>query len=179
MHPECFEFVKEVKDRFPRYFEDMRVLEIGSRDINGSVRSLFSRCDYVGLDFAAGPGVDIVSLAHEYDPGGLDPGGLFDVCLSVNTLEHDPYARLTADRMIKSLHTGGLLIVQAPSEEWPEHGTLTARGVEYGPDPEFYRPVTPATLRALFPPALFCQARYTQSWRLDGRSEVFLWGIKR
>lgn len=44
------------------------VVEVGSRDINGTIRHLFAGVPYVGLDLAAGPGVDWVGDAAEYEP---------------------------------------------------------------------------------------------------------------
>jgi hypothetical protein len=38
-------FVSRVKSRFPDSFSGKRVLEVGSLDINGSVRSLFVGCE--------------------------------------------------------------------------------------------------------------------------------------
>ena len=45
---------------------DKRALEIGSANVNGSVRSNFTG-PYLGIDLAPGPGVDLVV------PGGLIP----------------------------------------------------------------------------------------------------------
>lgn len=45
------------------------VVEIGSRDINGSVRALFTGARYVGLDLYPGPSVDRVGDALDYEPG--------------------------------------------------------------------------------------------------------------
>ena len=43
---------------------DKRVLEIGSRDENGTIRDLFTGT-YIGIDMRAGPSVDRVMDAHE------------------------------------------------------------------------------------------------------------------
>lgn len=51
-HPEQLEFVASVRQRFPGFFTGRRVLEVGSLDINGSVRGMFTDCDYVGVDVA-------------------------------------------------------------------------------------------------------------------------------
>lgn len=63
MHPGAFEFVG-------RYgtFDFISVIEIGSRDINGSVRCHFPGADYIGLDLIAGPAVDVVCDALNYEP---------------------------------------------------------------------------------------------------------------
>ena len=58
-HPEQAEFFSGVRAQYPHFFRGARVLEVGSLDINGSVRDLFSDCDYTGVDLALGPGVDL------------------------------------------------------------------------------------------------------------------------
>ncbi len=42
-----------------------RTAEFGSFNVNGTVRILFDCDHYVGIDWIAGPCVDVVSLAHE------------------------------------------------------------------------------------------------------------------
>jgi hypothetical protein len=60
MHDEAFAFVHKVAVMLPGYFLRKKVLEVGSLDINGSVRPLFTDCDYMGIDLGDGPGVDQV-----------------------------------------------------------------------------------------------------------------------
>lgn len=43
-HPEQMNFVKELKNKFANYFIDSKVLEIGSLNINGTIRNFFERC---------------------------------------------------------------------------------------------------------------------------------------
>jgi len=59
-HLEQFEFIATLKAAFPGFFTAARTLEIGSLDINGSVRQFFDGGSYIGLDVAPGHGVDIV-----------------------------------------------------------------------------------------------------------------------
>ncbi len=66
MHPGAFEFVS----RFATH-EPLSVLEIGSRDINGSVRCHFPGASWTGLDLYPGPSVDIVTNALDYMPESL------------------------------------------------------------------------------------------------------------
>jgi hypothetical protein len=52
------------RDRYlsERVNEPLRILDVGSQDVNGSYRQIFSepRWSYTGLDMTAGPNVDIV-----------------------------------------------------------------------------------------------------------------------
>ena len=58
-HPQQAEFFATVREHYPNSFKSARVLEVGSLDINGSVRELFEKCDYTGVDLQMGPGVDL------------------------------------------------------------------------------------------------------------------------
>ena len=58
-HPEQAEFFSRVRTSYPAAFDRVNVLEVGSLDINGSVRELFKNCRYVGVDLQLGPGVDL------------------------------------------------------------------------------------------------------------------------
>ncbi len=59
------------------------MIEIGSYDINGSVRPLFEGSEYIGLDPQEGPGVDWVGDALDYEPEGK-----VDCVVCCETLEH-------------------------------------------------------------------------------------------
>ena len=136
-HPAQQRFCQEVKGTFPRFFKGTRVLEIGSRNINGSVRTLFEDTTYVGLDVEGGPCVDVVSLGHEYE----DKLGSFDVVCSTEAFEHDPHAEKTIANMLRLLKPSGLFFMTCAGIGRGEHGTAKT-GRCYGPDPTFYRNVS-------------------------------------
>lgn len=112
------QWVGLVKARFvPR---PGRVLEIGSMDVNGSVRELFADAtEYVGIDIAPGENVDVVLNGHEI----LDRFGpsSFDTILCLETLEHDDRPWLTIAAMHAALRPGGILLVSTPTFGFPEH----------------------------------------------------------
>ena len=66
-HHQQLSFINFVKNKFPDYFDNKKVLEVGSLNINGSVRQFFTNCDYIGLDVGEGKDVDIVCQGQEYD----------------------------------------------------------------------------------------------------------------
>lgn len=152
-HSEQMEFVEGIRHRFPAFFRDRDVLEVGSRDVNGSVRQFFSpNCRYVGIDCTPGCAVDVVTLAHQYKP---EPGHLFDVIISCEAFEHDPYLPLTITNVMRYLRVGGLFVATMASDKRPEHGTVRSTGHEvYGPDPNYYRGVAALEFAKLIDPFL-------------------------
>lgn len=92
------------------------VLEVGSLDVNGSVRSLF-RGPYVGLDMRPGPGVDIVGTADALP----FPDGSFDVVVSTEMLEHDARWWLSVAEMRRVLRAGGHLLITTRGNGFFEH----------------------------------------------------------
>ena len=107
-----------MKEKFPEYFRNVRVLDIGSLDINGSTREFFDPAYYIGVDLAPGKGVDVVSPGHLYDSGFQ-----FDVVTTSECLEHDMYWIDTLRNMVRLLRPGGLLIGTCATTGRPEHGT--------------------------------------------------------
>lgn len=92
------------------------VLEVGSYDENGSVRSMFSG-PYVGVDMRDGPGVDTVCHAHTLP----FPNAEFDVVISTEMLEHDAQFWLSLREMGRVLASGGWLILTARGNGFPHH----------------------------------------------------------
>jgi len=94
--------------KYARHFSaPSKAIEFGSYDINGSIRQVFDVEDYTGLDWRAGPCVDVVSLAHEYDPRGQK----YDTIVSASMLEHDPHWEESISNMVKMMKVDGILIL--------------------------------------------------------------------
>jgi SAM-dependent methyltransferase len=93
------------------------VLEVGSYDENGTVRPLFGGCEFVGVDMREGPGVDRVASSHDLP---FDDGQ-FDVVVSTEMLEHDPYPWVSMAEMGRVLVPGGLLVVTARGNGFKLH----------------------------------------------------------
>jgi hypothetical protein len=109
MHNEVMKFLKMTKESYPEVFRSKKILECGSMDINGSARDFFDDPDeYVGVDWRDGKGVDVVSLFHEYDE---KPDGHFDVAVSMETFEHDPYWKQSLKKMLDKVHLEGSIII--------------------------------------------------------------------
>lgn len=118
-HKSQMDYIRFLKQLFPSYFQDKRVLEIGSLDISGSIRQLFDRCDYVGLDVAPGKGVDVVCQGQEYDA----PDASFDVVVSCEVMEHNPYWTNTIRNMVRLCKPNGMVVITCATLGRTEHGT--------------------------------------------------------
>jgi SAM-dependent methyltransferase len=113
------DFINYIKDKFPNHFDNKKVLEVGSLNINGSMRSLFSNCDYLGIDVGEGAGVDLVVQGQKYDA----PDDTFDVCASGECFEHNPHWAETFANMVRMCKSGGLVFFTCATTGRPEHGT--------------------------------------------------------
>jgi SAM-dependent methyltransferase len=108
-----------VRAHYPAAFTAARVLEVGSLDINGSVRELFSNCDYTGVDLQLGPGVDLACQGQLVE----FPTAHFDTTISAECLEHNPFWRETVANMLRMTRPGGLVLISCATTGRLEHGT--------------------------------------------------------
>jgi SAM-dependent methyltransferase len=116
MHESTFNFVKQKV--MQRGIADKNTLEVGSLDVNGSVRELFTG-NYIGVDMREGKGVDRVMNAHSLDGAWNER---FDVVVSTEMLEHDDMFWLSMSEMGRVLKKGGYLIITARGNGFNEHG---------------------------------------------------------
>jgi SAM-dependent methyltransferase len=118
-HTEQAEFFTEVRSHYPASFTASKVLEVGSLDINGSVRDLFHKCQYTGVDLQLGPGVDLACQGQLVE----FPTGYFDTTISAECLEHNPFWRETVANMLRMTRPGGLVLISCATTGRFEHGT--------------------------------------------------------
>jgi SAM-dependent methyltransferase len=86
-----------------------KVIEFGSLNTNGTIRDYFLRTEeYIGVDWREGDCVDVVKLCHEYHE---KMNTYFDVVVSTEMLEHDPYWMLSLQRMCELVRYDGFLIL--------------------------------------------------------------------
>lgn len=141
MHPAAYQFAA------PRLIAaaPKRVLEIGARDVNSaaqglSLRALLPDAAWLGIDSAAGPGVDEVASAADFRTRRT-----FEVVISTEAMEHAPRPEDIVECAARYLIPGGLLILTAAAPERAPHG---CDGGDVQPG-EHYGAISPAALRAM------------------------------
>jgi SAM-dependent methyltransferase len=135
MHAQAEQWVKQYSSHVP---PGGKVLEIGARDINGSIRGLFPDQSWTGLDAAAGPGVDIVADAADFD-GNAE----FDAVVCTEVLEHAERAGMIVFAAYLALKPGGVLILTCAGPDRKPHG---ADGSPKPADGEWYQNVSAGEL---------------------------------
>lgn len=171
MHPEINIFIEEVKTKFPEYFKGKKVLEVGSQNINGSVRNHFTNCDYLGIDLGEAPGVDKIENAS--DMTYLEE---FDVVISSEMLEHCQHWELALDNMYDAIKPGGVFILTCAGPNRHEHGTSNHTPQDSKFTLEHYRNISVEDFLSVLPTELFSE----HSLGLyRGNTDLYFYGIKK
>lgn len=120
MHTSVMDFVERVLPT--EKITGAKVLEVGARDVNGSVRPLIEKSKpdmYVGVDTQRGPGVDLVAdCEHLVKNMG---GDAWDIVISCETLEHVDNWRVCIRQMTWAVAPGGLFLLTTRSPGFPYH----------------------------------------------------------
>lgn len=128
-----------VADHVPR--DAVTVLDIGGRNINGTVRSLFPVAHtYVAVDIASGPEVDIVADASTWTPDRE-----YDVVVCCEVFEHTPVWPGICLTAFKACRPGGLFVATMAGPGRPPHSAVDG-GWQLYPG-EHYGNVDPDDLR--------------------------------
>ena len=125
-HPAQHDYIRYVKNKFPEQFVNKQVLEVGSLNINGTVRDLFSNCYYIGIDVAEGKDVDVVCEGQNFKA----PTESFDVTISCECFEHNPHWVATFANMYRMVRPGGLIIMTCATTGRAEHGTTRTTPID-------------------------------------------------
>jgi SAM-dependent methyltransferase len=168
-HGQQLDFVRSVKDQFPEYFKGTKVLEIGSLNINGSVRQFFEPDQYIGCDLGEGAGVDIVCEGHELPYANES----FDVVISCECFEHDKHWEKTFQKMIDLARKGGLVIFSCATIGRPEHGTTRTSPADAPFTNDYYRNLREEDFDQF--KSSFDSYRFSQC--LSPR-DLYFWGLK-
>lgn len=119
MHLSSLQHVERLVQKYLANKSNLRVVDIGSYDVNGSYKPFFDQSGwhYTGVDLAAGPNVDVV-LSSPYKLPLASHSA--DVIVSGQAFEHIEYFWLTWLEMARVLKPGGMIFLLAPSRGY-EH----------------------------------------------------------
>lgn len=179
MHESQVNFCKSVKDQFPLYFMNIRVLDCGSLNINGTNRYLFTNCEYIGIDVGAGPNVDYVTPIHEFQY----PSQNFDTIISSECFEHDMYYKESLKNIVRLLKPNGLFLFTCATTGRPEHGTLASKPqdspftVQKGTWATYYKNLEERDIREAIDVDDIFRA-YSFSTNKEP-ADLYFWGIKK
>lgn len=101
--------------------QSLRILEFGSLDINGSVRSVLTPLadTYIGIDANYGKGVDVVADASVFRDLGL-----FDLVVCCEVFEHSEKWPMIVANANANLTPGGLFVCTMAGEGRPPHSAI-------------------------------------------------------
>jgi SAM-dependent methyltransferase len=122
MHASSYKKMKAFRQTYlaGREKTPLLIYDLGSQDVNGSYRAIFSepKWRYLGLDMAPGKNVDVV-LRSPYIWREIDSNSA-DVVVSGQAFEHIQYFWITMLEVARILKPGGICCILAPSSG-PEH----------------------------------------------------------
>lgn len=182
MHDQARKFTLYVRQQLPEYFEGaLRVLDVGSGDINGNNRFLFSsESEYHGNDVYAADNVTIVckTSALPFESAS------FDTIISTECFEHDPEYVASFNKIVEMLKPGGLFAFTCATTGRAEHGTRRCLpGDSYGTVgnvegwTDYYKNLTIEDVKeAVNVDAVFASwASYVN----EESHDLYFWGIKK
>lgn len=172
-HQQQRDFFLKLQRENPEAFDNVDVIEIGSLDINGTVRDFFNANRYVGVDVGPGKGVDLVANGEDVD----FPDNSFDVAVSAECFEHNPQWEATFLNMVRMSNKH--VMMTCASEGRPEHGTTrTDRGSSpFTADWNYYRNLTEDDFEEVFDlEKLFIEHSFEYQ---PASHDLYFYGVKR
>ena len=100
-------------DTYLKFFDNPKILELGSLDINGSAKELIkSKVNYIGVDLCSGKNVDVV-LDDPYKFPFENES--IDIVITTSTFEHIEFFWLTYLEILRILKPKGLFYLNSPT----------------------------------------------------------------
>lgn len=174
-------FCTKVKAIHPECFYNVNTLDIGSLDINGSNRYLFTLGNYLGIDVALGNNVDAVSKGHEWSASDK----YYDTIISTECFEHDMFYELTLKNIVRMLKPNGMFLFTCATTGREEHGTtrchaftspLTSQIKDAGWN-DYYKNLTAKDIRSVLDvDEIFKEYMFEVN---DKSHDLYFYGIKK
>jgi SAM-dependent methyltransferase len=147
MHGSVLDWVSEslaVRKTFVSKSTGVNVLEVGSLDINGSVRFLFNDLisdggSFFGIDVQEGPGVDLVADASVYKSEKQ-----YDIVVCAEVFEHTAVWPKIVKNAYSLLTPGGMFIATMAGEGRAPHSAIDENPIRSW---EYYKNVTGPDLK--------------------------------
>jgi len=170
-HAEQRVFFEKMRSSFPDAFTGVAVLEVGSLNINGTVRDFFDAKEYIGVDLIEGPGVDRICAGEHLDY--VD--NWFDVVVSAECFEHNEAWRETFANMVRM--SGKYVFFTCASTGRAEHGTHASHPGDSPATHDYYMNLTELDFRDAFDlPLMFDD----YGFEYNGQScDLYFWGVVR
>lgn len=111
--------MKEFVEKYLDKNEKLKILDVGSYDVNGSYQGLFKNpnWEYIGMDIEKGPNVDIVAK----EVYNWDLNEKFDVVVSGQCIEHVEDLKEWIMEFTKVIREEGLICIIGPNNGFGEH----------------------------------------------------------
>ena len=121
-HKEQLSFLTELSKIISskKKLSKINILEIGSYEVNGSIRNIFKGTNYLGIDLSNGPGVDLVMNGENIRKLNKK----FDIIISSECFEHAVNWKEIFFAMIDCVEDNGYIIMTCASTGRIEHGTI-------------------------------------------------------
>lgn len=141
-HIDQLKFVKAFKEFYLKnnFAKDINILEIGSYDVNGSVKQEFDFTKkYIGIDLVNGPNVDLVLDGTQVDKLNQN----FDMILSFECFEHAKNWKIIFEKIYNILNPNSFVVLSMASTGRLEHGTSrSGQWQSPGTYDEYYKNLT-------------------------------------
>lgn len=133
MHAEAMEFLRRLTIEGP-------VIEIGSRNVNGSARDAFPGVEWFGIDMEDGPEVDLIADATTWSPNAR-----FRAVVCCEVLEHEVAWRHLLKHVATWSHQAIPLIITCAGPGRQPHSAIDGGPLREG---EYYANISAEELRA-------------------------------
>ncbi len=135
MHPEAYDWIRAQAATL----QGLHCVDLGGRNVNGSIRELFAPESWTAVDLSDGPGVDIVANVTNWRPDRE-----WDLVCSTEVLEHVSTPRYVVETMAHCCRSGGTLLLTAAA---PGRAPHSATGGASVPPGEHYENIEPDRLQ--------------------------------